>query len=476
MTSIVRTAWLAVASLLITAGASGASLPPPGPVPPPATRRLALDLLKEMVAVRSVHEVGTRAVADILVRYLRAGGFGGADLQVLPEEAYPTQVNVVVRLRGKGNARPILWHGHLDVVDADPKDWSLPPFQLTEKDGYFYGRGTTDMKDEDAAMAATLIRLKQEGFVPDRDIIVAFTADEEVGEEQNGMRYLLREHRALVDAALAINLDDTSGEIDHGRRLDFRVETAEKTYATFTLATANRGGHSSEPRADNAIYQLANGLVRLSHYEFPFRITPTMRGYFARAALAQTGQMRADMQALAAPEPDLAAVRRVAAEPTVNALVHTTCVATMLSGGQHENALAESATATVQCRLMPDETLAGTRAALAAALADPDITVTPLGTVTAAGESPPTPGLMAAVHRVVQSMWPGTPVIPYMADGSSDSVFTRQAGIPSYLIAGGWSDIHDIRMHGRDERNETGNFYSSVEFTYRLMKALSGAD
>jgi acetylornithine deacetylase/succinyl-diaminopimelate desuccinylase-like protein len=475
-TNTMRTTLLSVASLLITASVAAATLPPAGPVPPPATRQLAHDLLKEMVQVRSVHAVGTRAVADILVRYLKAGGFSDADLRVLPEEAYPAQVNLVVRLRGKGKAKPILWHGHLDVVEAIPKDWSLPPFQLTEKDGYFYGRGTTDMKDEDAAMAAALIRLKLEGFVPDRDIIVAFTADEEVGNEQDGMWYLLREHRALVDAQIAINPDDTSGEIENGRRLDFKVETSEKTYATFTLATANRGGHSSEPRADNAIYQLANGLVRLSHYEFPFKISPTMRSYFAKAALAQTGQMRADMQALAAPEPDLAAVRRVAVEPTFNALVHSTCVATMLAGGQQENALAQSATATVQCRLMPDETMAAAKAAIEAAVADPGITVTPLGTVTGGGESPPTPHLMAAVEQVVHSMWPGIMVLPYMSDGSSDSLYTRQAGIPSYVIGGGWSDIHDIRMHGRDERDEIGNFYSSIEFTYRLMKELSQAN
>jgi acetylornithine deacetylase/succinyl-diaminopimelate desuccinylase-like protein len=186
--------------------------------------------------------------------------------------------------------------------------------------------------------------------------------------------------------------------------------------------------------------------------------------------------MRADMQALAAPQPDLAAVRRVAVEPTLNALVHSTCVATMLAGGQQENALAQSATATVQCRLMPDETMAGTKAAIEAAVADPGITVTPLGTVTGAGESPPTPSLMAAVQRVVHSMWPGVMVLPFMSDGSSDSLFTRQAGIPAYVIGGGWSDIHDIRMHGRDERDEIGNFYSSVEFTYRLMKQLSQAN
>jgi acetylornithine deacetylase/succinyl-diaminopimelate desuccinylase-like protein len=363
----------------------------------------------------------------------------------------------------------------MDVVEAKPKDWSLPPFQFIEKDGYFYGRGTSDMKDEDAAIAASLIRLKKEGFVPDRDIIVAFTADEEVGEEQDGMWYLVREHRALVDAEMAVNPDGGSGEIDRGKRLDFGVETSQKTYVTFTLETTNKGGHSSEPRPDNAIYQLANGLVRLEHYQFPFKTNATTRMYFAKTAPTQTGQMRTDMQTLAAPQLDLEAAKRVAADPAFNSILHSTCVATMLSGGHQENALAQSATATVQCRIMPDETADGTKAAIEAAIADPGITVQPLGVVVSSGESPVNPNLMASVQQVVQSMWPGVTVIPNMSAGASDSIFTRQAGIPSYGIGGGWDDIHDIRMHGRDERHEIGDFYSSVEFTYRLMKQLSQA-
>jgi acetylornithine deacetylase/succinyl-diaminopimelate desuccinylase-like protein len=272
-------------------------------------------------------------VADILVRYLKATGFTDGDIHVLAEEKYPNQVNVVVRLKGKGEGRPILWNGHMDVVEAKPQDWSLPPFQFIEKDGYFYGRGTSDMKDEDAAVAASLIRLKKEGFIPDRDIIVAFTADEEVGEEQDGMWYLVREHKPLVDAETAINPDGASGEIDNGNRLNFGIETPEKTYVTFTLQTTNKGGHSSEPRPGNAIYRLANGLVRLSHYEFPFTTNATTRIYFAKTAMTQTGQMRADMQALAAPKLDLAAAERVAGDPPFNAILHSTCVATMLSGG-----------------------------------------------------------------------------------------------------------------------------------------------
>jgi acetylornithine deacetylase/succinyl-diaminopimelate desuccinylase-like protein len=444
-------------------------------MPPPDNQKLAHDIFKEIVQIRSVHDVGTKGVADILARYLKVGGFTDADIHVLADEKYPNQVNVVVRLTGKGKAKPILWNGHMDVVEAKSEDWSVPPFQFTEKDGYFYGRGTTDMKDQDAAVAASLIRLKKEGFIPDRDIIVAFTADEEVGLEQNGMSFLLHEHKALVDAEMAINPDGGSGEIDNGKRLDFGIETFEKTYVTFTLATTNKGGHSSQPRPDNAIYQLANGLARLARYEFPYKTNASTRLYFAKTAPTQTGQTRTDMQALAAPKLDLDAAKRIAADPPFNAILHSTCVATMLSGGHQENALAQRATATVQCRIMPDETVEGTKAAIEAAIADPGVTVSPLGIVVSADESAPTPSLMVKVERVVQSMWPGVTVIPGMGAAASDSIFTRQAGIPSYGISGGWDDIHDIRAHGRDERHEIGDFYSSVEFTYRLMKELSHA-
>jgi acetylornithine deacetylase/succinyl-diaminopimelate desuccinylase-like protein len=463
-------------SLALAQLSARAAAPPPGPMPPADNQKLARAIFGDIVEIRSVHDVGTRAVAEVLVRYLKAGGFSDSEIRVLPEEKYPNQVNVVVRLKGSGKARPILWNGHLDVVEAKPEDWSLPPFRFTEKDGYFYGRGTSDMKDEDAAVAATLVRLKQEKFVPERDLIVAFTADEEVGQEQNGMAYLLAQHRPLVDAELAINPDGGSGEYADGKRLDFGVETAQKTYVTFTLETTNRGGHSSEPRPDNAIYQLAAGLVRLSHFEFPFETNATTRVYFAKASQLQSGQMRADMQALAALPLDGATAQRVARDPAFNAILHSTCVATMLAAGHQENALAQRATATVQCRIMPDATVEGTHTAIEKAIADPGIKVSVLGTVERSDASPVNPKLPGAVQQVVQSMWPGVPVVPRMFAGASDSIFTRSAGIPSYGIGGGWNDIHDIRMHGRDERHEIADFYSSVEFTYRLMKTLSRAN
>jgi acetylornithine deacetylase/succinyl-diaminopimelate desuccinylase-like protein len=445
-------------------------------MPPQENQKLAHDLLRDMIAIHSVHDVGTRDVARVVANALIAGGFSPADVHVLPEPNFPHQVNVVVRLKGKGKGKPVLWIGHMDVVEALPKDWTVPPYKLTEKDGYFYGRGTSDMKDEDAAVAASLIRLKKEGFVPDRDIIAAFTADEEVGLEQDGPAFLLREHRDLVDAGLVVNPDGGSGEIRNGRRVDFAVETSQKIYATFTFATTNKGGHSSLPRPDNAIYELAAGLTKLAQFQFPFATNATTRLYFQRMAAQTAGQTRADMLAVAASDkPDPAAAERLAKGPALNAILHTTCVATMQSGGVQENALPSSATATIQCRIMPNETVEGTRKTLETLVADPGIKVTLAEPVVSGPESPPTPQLLASVETVVHAMWPGVPVIPVMAAGASDSLYTRSAGIASYGIGGGWNDVDDIRMHGRDERHEVSDFYQSVEFTYRLMKELSGA-
>jgi acetylornithine deacetylase/succinyl-diaminopimelate desuccinylase-like protein/glyoxylase-like metal-dependent hydrolase (beta-lactamase superfamily II) len=367
-----------------------------------------------------------------------------------------------------------MWIGHTDVVEARPEDWSLPPFTFTEKEGWFYGRGTSDMKDQDAAMIASLIRLRQEGYVPARDIIVAFTADEEVGLEQDGVPYLLKAHPELVDAGLVINPDGSSGEIVGGERRTFGVETSQKTYMTFLLETTNPGGHSSEPRPENAIYQLAAGLVRLGQYPFPFKLNATTRLYFRQMAALESGQRRADMLAVAADPPDLAAAARLARDVTLNPILHTTCVATMLAAGHQENALPQRAQATVQCRVMPGETIEETRDTLARVVADPGIRVTLGPPVIPAPESPPTRAVLGAVENVVHSMWPGVPVIPQMAAGASDNIYTRAAGIPSYGVSGAWEDFSDDRAHGRDERREVSAFYESVEFTYRLMKELGG--
>ncbi len=472
MNSVVKLLPLALAPLLMAA----APTPQAPPLPPQANQTLAHDALAEMIAIRSVHDVGTAEVAKVLVKHLRAGGFSDQEITVVADPKFPSQVNVVVRLKGKGKAKPILWNGHTDVVEAKPEDWSVPPFQLTEKDGYFYGRGSSDMKQDDAAMLASIIRLKQEGFVPDRDIIIAFTADEEVGLEQDGADYLVRNRRDLVDAEYAIDTDGANGELQDGKRVALRLDTSEKTYVTLLLEVTNPGGHSSEPRPDNAIYTLAAGLGRLADYQFPYKLNATTRLYFQRMAALQGPEFKADMLAVSGATPDLAAAGRLAKDASFNAVLHTTCVATMLAAGHQENALAQRATATVQCRIMPDETPEQTRQTLIGVLADPHIAVTIPSKVVSGPESPPSPALLARVQKVTDRMWPGVTVIPRMEAGASDSLYFRAAGIPTYEINGVFEDPRQTRMHGRDERVGVADFYESVEFTYRLMKETSKAN
>jgi len=464
---------LALASLL---GAAG-PIPPSGPVPPADNQKVAHDIFRDLVEVRSVHDIGTKGTADVVVKYLKANGFTDADIHIAPETKYPNQVNVVVRIKGKGKGKPVMWICHMDVVDAKKEDWSqgLDPYKFTQKDGYFYGRGTSDMKDEDAAVAASLIRLKKEGYVPDRDIIVAFTADEEVGLEQDGPDFLVKHRKDLVgDAGLVINPDGGSGEIKNGKRIDFAIETVQKTYMTFKMETTNKGGHSSEPRPDNAIYQLAAGLTKLSNYVFPYKTNATTRAYFATVAQQSSGQRKADLLAISKEPLDNAVAARLAKDTSINAILHTTCVATMLKAGVQENALPSSADATIQCRVFPGESVEQVRSTLAKVAGDPGIKVTLLEPVQPAPETVPDPKVMGSVAKVVHDMWgKDIPVMPTMAAGASDSIFTRAAGMPSYGVGGGWSDIDDIRAHGRDERDEIGNFYQTVEFTYRLMKELT---
>ncbi len=465
------TALSLAAALLAPSLAMAAS----APMPPAETAALARDILGQLIAVRSTHDVGTAAVAEAIAARLRAGGFGNDDIHVLADPKFPNQVNVVVRLKGAGKGRPVMWTGHEDVVEAKPEDWSLPPFQLTEKDGYFYGRGSLDMKGADASMIASMIRLRAEGFLPDRDIIAAFTADEEVGLEQDGLAYLLRDHRDLVDADMALNPDTVSGQLESGRRARFTVETSQKVYATYQLEVTNPGGHSSKPRPDNAIYELAQGLVRLARFQFPYRTNATTRLELAQIATSQSGRTRQDLLAFARSRPDPRAAARLGRNLEFNPILHTTCVATMLAAGVQENALAARAQATVQCRLMPDETAEQTRLTLARVVADPRIAVSLTAPVVAGPESPPTPRVMGDIEWVVQSMWPKVPVMPVLEAGASDALYSRSAGIPSYGLSGIWNEVLDDRSHGRDERIGVTAFHQDVEFTYRLMKRLSQA-
>jgi acetylornithine deacetylase/succinyl-diaminopimelate desuccinylase-like protein len=459
-------------SLAATMSVSAAGAPPASP---PADQQLARDMLKGLVEINTTHAHGSTAAAKAIQGWLLSAGFAAADVVFVAPADHPTKGNLVVRYRGKRSSEPVLFLGHLDVVEARPEDWSVDPFKLTEKEAWFYGRGTIDMKDGDAALAESLIRLKREKFVPERDMIVAFTADEEAGGDANGPAFLLKEHRDLINAALVINLDGAGGSSKNGERQFFQVGTSEKTYVTFTLETTSPGGHGSLPGPDNAIYRLAAGLGRLETFRFPVMLTATTRESFAQLAALETGSTASDMRAVAAIPPDLAAAERLSQNVRLNAQLRTTCVATLISGGHAENALPQRARATVQCRMLPGDSADNVQNLLVGTLADPAIRVTLDAPPIVSPESPPTPQLMKKVALLAHSMWPNVPIIPTMATGFSDDRQTRNAGMASYDLSGVWQDVDENRAHGRDERIGIQAFDESVEFTYRLLKAFSRA-
>src|SRR5579871_560595 len=297
----------------------------PGPLPPAADRQLAREIFKELVEINTTHAHGSTVAAVAIRDRLIAAGFPAGDVTLIAPADHPTKGNLVVRLRGAGHTQPILFIGHLDVVEARPEDWTVDPFKLTEKDGWFYGRGTIDMKDGDAAMLESLIRMRRADFRPARDQIVAFTADEEAGGDANGPAFLLKDHRDLVNASLVINLDGGGGAYRNGERAYLELGTSEKTYLTYTAETTSAGGHGSLPGPDNAIYRLADGLGRLEHFQFPVMLTATTRaGFEARAELPH-GPASADMHAVARTPPDLAAAARLSQNVYFNAQLRTTC-------------------------------------------------------------------------------------------------------------------------------------------------------
>ena len=464
--------WVGIVSCL---GVSSGWAATPGPVPPADDQELAQALFKELVEIKTTHELGSTIAARAIEQHLLKAGFPSEDVVFVAPADHPMKGNLVVRYRGKGRAAPVLFLGHLDVVEAKPEDWSVDPYLFTQKEGWYYGRGTIDMKEGDAAMLESLIRLKREHFKPERDLIVAFTADEEAGGDANGPAFLLKEHRELVNAALVVNLDGGGGDYKNGARLMLEVGTSEKTYVTYTLETTSPGGHGSLPGPDNAIYRLADGLGKLEAFHFPVMLTDTTRAFFGKLADIDPGPQSADMRAVAQNPPDSAAADRLSQNVRFNALLRTTCVATLISGGHAENALPQRARATIQCRMMPGDTAEHVQSALVATLNDPKISVTLDAAPIISPESAPTPQILAKVADVAHSMWPKVPIVPTMATGFSDDRQTRNAGMPSYDLSGIWIDGDENRAHGRDERVGVQEFDESVEYTFRLMKAFSKA-
>jgi len=441
------------------------------------TRQLSHDIFKQLIEINTTDSVGNVSTAsEAMAQRFRDAGFPESDLHLLgPNDR---KKNLVVRLHGSGKHKPVLLIGHLDVVEARREDWTTDPFQFVEKDGYYYGRGTQDMKDGDAIMTTTLIRFKKEGFVPDRDIILALTADEE-GGTSNGVDWLLKNNRELVDAEFVLNHDGGGILAEHGKPQMMVVDASEKLYSDYQLTVTNHGGHSSLPVPDNAIYHLADGLARLERYQFRFELTNITRAYYERMAKVATGQRAADMLAILRNPPDLEAVARLSQDPIDNSTMHTTCVATRLSAGHANNALPQTAQANVNCRIVPGHSTEEIRQELEKVLADAKISVRELGglggVMNRRSFAPPPlrPDVFQPLENVVESMWPGLPVIPDMATGASDGVYTNAAGMPTYCVSGEAIDRDDIRAHGKDERIRADSFYRAVEFYYRFLKAIT---
>ena len=441
--------------------------------PTAAHRQLARGILEQLIAINTTDSAGnTPQAAQAMAARLLAAGFPTSDVTVLgPDQRLG---NLVARFRGRGSGkRPILLMAHLDVVEARREDWSVDPFTFLEQDGYFYGRGSADNKAGVAILVANFIRYHQEGFVPDRDLILLLTADEETTGAS--IEWLLRSHRDLVDADYALNTDAGDPILKGGRRVMFVVQASEKVYLSFRLEVTDNGGHSSRPTKENAIYRLAQGLVRLAAFEFPVTLNEVTRAFFERSAAIDTGQVARDMHAIAGTPPDPAAATRLAASPYYNAMMRTTCVATRLDGGHADNALPQAARAVVNCRILPGESPAEVERTLRRVLADERIAVTPIGSAVASPPSPLRPDVMQAIGRLVAAQFPGVPVVPEMATGASDGLFTRNAGIPTYGVSALFQDPDDVRWHARDERISVEVFYDALEFWYRMVKTLAGA-
>ena len=409
--------------------------------------------------------------ADAMAARLKAAGFPAADMQVIGPD--PRKGNLVMRFRGTGAGKPLLLLAHLDVVDAKREDWSMDPFTLIEKDGFFYGRGTTDDKAMASHFVANLIRLKEEGFTPDRDLILALTADEE-GGDFNGAEWLVKNHKDLIDAEFALN-EGGGGNIRKGKYLTNEVQASEKVYQDFHLEVTNAGGHSSLPIADNAIYHLAAGLSRLSAYVFPVELNEVTRAYFAKSAEVETDpKLAADMRAVAKPTTDLAAAARLSASlPYYNAMMRTTCVPTKLLGGHAMNALPQMASANVNCRILPGVSPVAVKDTLIGILKDPKITVAFVDEAHPSKPSPLRPNVMTAVESLTKEMFPGAVVVPVMSTGATDGLYMRNGEIPTYGIDATFGDMDDVRMHGKDERIGVKQYYEGLEFQYRLIKALA---
>jgi acetylornithine deacetylase/succinyl-diaminopimelate desuccinylase-like protein len=453
------------ATLALPVGGAGAAEPTP-------QQRAFREIYQELVEINTTDSVGdTAKAAEAIAARLKTGGLPAADVQVI--STGPRKGNLVARLRGTGARRPILLLGHLDVVEAKREDWNFDPFKLQEIDGFFRGRGTVDDKSMASIFVANLIEYAKEGFKPDRDIILALTADEELVDTPHvGARILVERHRDLIDAELAIN-EGGGGALINGKPVRMNVQHAEKIYQTYVLEVTDRGGHSASGRRDNAISRLADGLRRLGQFDFPVALNPVTRAFFERMVTAETPPIADAIRAMLAGR-DGEALMPLTLRPDYNAQIRTTCVATQLEAGHAENALPQRARATVNCRILPDQPVVEVARTLARVIGDDQIKIIPKGQGLLSPPSPIDPEVMRNVEALAAEMWPGVPVIPTMSSGATDSRFLRNVGMPAYGVSGLFTDPVNNGVHGLNEQVGVKELYDSKEFLYRLVKQLAG--
>ena len=438
-------------------------------------QQLAHDIYKELIEINTADSVGnTTTAANAVAKRFRDAGFPDAD--IFEGGPRPDKGNLIVRYHGNGTSgrKPLMLLAHLDVVQALKSDWSadLDPFKFTERDGYYYGRGTSDDKAMASIFIANLLRFKKEGYVPDRDLVLVLTADEE-GGPANGVRWLIANHRDKIDAEYALN-EGGGGSLRDDKPFINSVGAAEKVSTNFTVTTTNRGGHSSVPRDDNAIYELSQALVNIGKYQFPVMLNEVTRAFFTGTAKIETSAMASAMRAIVANPNDAKASATISADPRYRSMLRTTCVATMLNGGHARNALPQTATANVNCRMAPGHDPEQVRAALLKAANDTGVTISKAPAMEHASPSPLSPEIMKPIEKVTRDVFgPNVLVIPTMGTGATDSKYLRAAGIPGYGVSGLMGDPNDARAHGKDERVLIKSYYESQDFLYRLVKELS---
>ncbi|MCX5754578.1 MAG: M20/M25/M40 family metallo-hydrolase [Gemmatimonadetes bacterium] len=429
-------------------------------------------VLKELIESNTTPSVGnTTKAAELVAARFRAAGVAASEIAIVgPDELHK---NLVIRIRGADRTRKaILLLAHLDVVEAERKDWNMDPFKFNEVEGFYYGRGTQDIKGGATTLITSLLRMRAEKFTPARDLILALTAGEE-GGMPNGVEWLLANRKDLVDAEYCINVDGGGVDSEKGKPVVMNLQAAEKVYFDAKLTVTNKGGHSSLPRPDNAINALARALVKIEGYTFPVEFNEITRAYMERSAPLRGGALGADLKAASSVPADPAAIKRLSEDPWFNAQMRTTCIATLLAGGHAPNALPQSASANVNCRRLPGLKSDSLVRLLTRIIGDTNVVITIDQDSPQSPPSPLRPDVESAVRAATEAIAPNLPLVPNMETGATDGLYFRNAGIPVYGLSGIAIDTDDVRMHGRDERVNIVAFERAQEFMYRLLRTIT---